>query len=162
MKYQSYDPNAEINGQAILGFKNSLNRNAFSPLLEKHGLLNAEPQGWYPLQNWLDVLNDIALGQNRAFDFVSVGMALSDNIRLPEQRLSADELGQFLVDRISGSLQGYLRGGYVGEVHAESSSSRHIVFRLRMPFPSDLMYGTTRLFKNFKWLVGASRSPCKI
>jgi hypothetical protein len=86
-KYQAFDPNSEAIGSSLLGFIQCIRSKDIGPYLEKHGLTNIDPNGWYPVQTWLDVLSDLAEERpgQVMFDFVSVGMAVAAVIPLPEE-----------------------------------------------------------------------------
>jgi hypothetical protein len=141
-KYKTFDPNAEIIGQAMLSFVECSNREAIMPFLEKHGLSNIEPDQWYPVSRWLDVLNDVAeqrSGMDAVFDFVSVGMKTAETAVYPPPFLALPfEEAMFL------SNEGYQmnhRNGDAGEYIVEKSADKHLKVTVRTPYPSDLTYG---------------------
>lgn len=53
-------PQAEVIGQVVLAFSQNLEAAQIAPLLPKYGLDNVDPDQWYPHQNWMNVLRDIA------------------------------------------------------------------------------------------------------
>jgi hypothetical protein len=56
MRYKSFDPDAQVVGQAMLGFRAAADQEMIEPLLEKYGLTDIQRDQWYPLQTWLDIL----------------------------------------------------------------------------------------------------------
>jgi len=52
------DPNAEVIGQSINSYLDNLKQSSVFPIMEKHDLMDTQIGEWYPLQNWLNVLND--------------------------------------------------------------------------------------------------------
>ena len=84
-RYESFDPNAEIIGQNVLGFVECVNSDHILPHLKKHGLSEIDPGSWYPLQKWLDVLNDMTTAGGAMFDFVSVGLQIAETAVYPPE-----------------------------------------------------------------------------
>jgi hypothetical protein len=142
MKYTAFDPNTEIIGQAMLSFIECSSKETLLPFLDRHGFATIEPDQWYPVQRWLDVLSDIAeqhAGMEAMFDFVSVGMKTAETVVYPPQFLALPfEEAMFL------SNEGYQmnhRNGDAGEYIVEKIADRHLKVTARVPYPSDLTYG---------------------
>jgi hypothetical protein len=141
-RYEAFDPNTEILGQAMLSFVECSNKETLIPFLGKHDLSNIQPDQWYPVQRWLDVLSDIAeqhVGMEATFDFVSVGIKTAETVVYPPQFLALPfEEAMFL------SNEGYQmnhRGGDAGEYVVEKIARKHLRVTVRAPYPSDLTYG---------------------
>jgi hypothetical protein len=141
-KYQAFDPNSEAIGSSLLGFIQCIRSKDIGPYLEKHGLTNIDPNGWYPVQTWLDVLSDLAEERpgQVMFDFVSVGMAVAAVIPLPEEYYASLPFEEALL--ASGG-SGYKRNhrGDAGEHSVEKVGEHHIKITIRTPYPDDLLYG---------------------
>jgi hypothetical protein len=58
-KYFAPSPDAEILGQMLSGFVHNLCSEAITPILQKHGIYNFDPDQWYPMQTILDIERDI-------------------------------------------------------------------------------------------------------
>ena len=140
-KYQSFDPNTEVLGQPMLGFIYCLRQEEIRPLLEKHGLTDIEPNGWYPLQKWLDVLGDLTEERSgqAMFDFVAVGMKIADMAEFPPE-FDTMPLEQVL-SGFSASYQRDHRGGDAGEIIVEPVKEGHVKVVVRTPYPDDTWYG---------------------
>ena len=86
LRFQSPDPNAKVIGQAMLSFIDCLTHDQIEPFLQRHNLTHIDEKKWYPLQQWLDVLTDIAnQDPNAMYDFVSIGMMLNERAMLPPE-----------------------------------------------------------------------------
>jgi hypothetical protein len=59
-KYQAFDPDSEVIGQSMLSLIQCINQEDIQPYLEKRNLTHIQPDKWYPVQDGLDVLNDIS------------------------------------------------------------------------------------------------------
>jgi hypothetical protein len=134
------DPDLEIGGYSAHSLLESETRNHYLDILEKHGLSNINKDIWYPVQNLLGVLNDINEQRSAMIDFISIGLAASDNSQLPldVQHLSFRDffLGY-------GSIYRRIyRNGDPGEIQVEEIEENHLAITLiDVPFPDDLMYG---------------------
>jgi hypothetical protein len=139
--YTSFDPKVEIIGQNVLSFIQNVEAEAMQPVLKKHGLLNIQPDTWYPLQDWLDVLSDLSAQSNAMFNMVAIGTAISETALIPPE-VAAMPLEQFLfiVDNV---YQMQHRNGNPGHIRTERVDDHHIKLTVQVPYPDDLEYGTT-------------------
>lgn len=139
--YTSFDPNVEVIGQNVLSFVQNVEASAIRPILEKHNLSKVDPQKWYPMQQWLDVLSDVSEHSGAMFNMVAIGAAISQTAVMPpdvEQMRFED-----FVHLINDVYQMQHRKGDPGYVKADQPGDRHIRFEVRVPYPDDLEYGTT-------------------
>jgi hypothetical protein len=138
-RYVSFDPQAEVIGQNVLGFVECTNSDRILPHLEKHGLSEVDPERWYPLQNWLDVLNELDGDDGAMFDFVSIGLKIAETAIYPPE---VEKMP--FADFVMMIPQVYLmqhRNGDAGEERAERLSDQHLRLIMRTPYPDDLAYG---------------------
>ncbi len=138
-QYVSFDPKAEIIGQNVLGFIECTNKEHILPYLEQHGLSHIDPDTWYPLQNWIDVLNDLAHDGGAMFDFVSIGLKIAETAVYPPE---VDEMpfADFVM-MIPEVYRMQHRNGDIGEERAELLGDQHLRLIMRTPYPDDLAYG---------------------
>jgi hypothetical protein len=141
MRYLAFDPQGEVRGAVMLRLIDCVRREEIAPFLQKHGLFAIEPEAWYPLQAWLDLLGDIrsASSENALFDFVCIGMKISERVKLPAgfEQLPYEEL-VLSHDKI---YQAQHRGGNVGSYSVEQAGDKHITLAVKTPYPDDLVYG---------------------
>lgn len=140
MRRYECEPSCEIIGQNVLAFVDNLQSEDIQPFLAKHNLETVEPDKWYPLQAWLDVLNDIQKEGNTIDDFVGIGMAIAEKAPLPPEVANMN-LEQFL-SILDVSYQMQHRGGNVGKITAEKVGDKHMKVTVDVVYPDNLEYGT--------------------
>ncbi|NDJ77074.1 MAG: hypothetical protein GYB65_12535 [Chloroflexi bacterium] len=129
-------PEAEVMGGPMLGILAGLGEEA-RPLLEKHGLSEIDPQGWYKMQHYLDVLAEVAGGDvNVLQNLVSVGMHAMDNAQLPPE---TDTLAKALMNLEMTFQMSHRNAGHGWDV--EMVDDRTIVCTSHTPYPDDIEYG---------------------
>lgn len=139
-KYKVFDPHSEVIGQSVLAFIQCVNKDEIQPFLKKQGLTRIEPDRWYPLQTWLDVLSDIATGGGNAmFDFVSVGMKISEVAPVPPEMSQVPFETAIL--QFSPVAYRMSHRGDAGEMTLELVEAGHIQSAFRTPYPDDFLYG---------------------
>lgn len=141
VQYNSFDPNAELNGTTALAFIRSIQHDDIAEILEARGLAEVDPQAWYSLQRILDVLSDIASHENSTTNLVSVGIAAAQLgiDKLPPEMASAT-LEQVLLS-YPKIYQTRHRGGDAGEIEVEKVNDDRYILKMRLPYPDDVFYG---------------------
>ncbi|MBZ0307231.1 MAG: hypothetical protein K8I82_14280, partial [Anaerolineae bacterium] len=89
------DPLAEVSGQNVLALMKKIQ--ASDSLLEKYQLRTINPEAWYPLQNVLNLLHELAERETCPTNFVALGAALAETTSLPALH-SLDEIFMFFND----------------------------------------------------------------
>src|SRR5512138_1586279 len=112
------DPNLEIPGRAAHHLLESINRDNYLHILERHGLAEINEASWYRLQNLFDVFNDMNERGGTMMDFVSIGMAAAANSVLPPETRDMP-LYKFLPAYAQYYKQLY-RNGNPGEIRVET------------------------------------------
>jgi hypothetical protein len=116
-----------------------VNKEDILPVLDKHNLTRIDPDRWYPLQQWLDILSELSEQSNAMFNMVAIGTAVSETAVLPP---GADQLSlEDILFAINDVYQMQHRG-HVGSVRTEKVADKHIRLIVRVPYPDDLEYGT--------------------
>jgi len=146
MRYKSFDPEAQVIGQAMLGFRAAAEKETIEPLLEKYGLTDIQPDQWYPLQKWLDVLSDIseqAGDYASMLTFVNIGQKVAASVYvLPEVESSVKKIGVAEILFQTGAAS-YFRDhqGNVGAYVIEKVDAKHVKCVINTPYPPDFWYG---------------------
>lgn len=146
MQYTSFDPEAKVIGQAMLGFRAVIDTKDIMPLLLKYGLADIQPDQWYPLQKWLDVLNELSQTPDKMSTmliFIDIGCKVANNIFLPEEVLTFIDQNGFVAFMVAFASSTYYRDhqGYVGKHQVEKISDNHFKMTLQTPYPPDFWYG---------------------
>lgn len=138
---KSIGPDAEVIGQNLMSFVESANQDLVQPLLKKRGLDQLEPDKWYPLQSYVDLMNDMVEADpaGSASAFVSIGMKIVEKAVFPPEidNLSLKEI--LLTWNDSYKLN--CRGEDIGEMKAEVVSDTHIKMHCQIPYADDVNYG---------------------
>ncbi len=140
-KFQSFSPDCESIGQGMMMFMSAITVDEFEDILEKHGLKQVELEKWYPQQNWLDVLNDIAASEagNASQMFISIGMKVIETAKFPAEISNMDI--HTLLSIWNNVYQTNHRGTDIGGMEYTKIGDKHIQMKIRIPFPDDLEYG---------------------
>lgn len=142
MKYQSFDPNAELNGTTAQCFVKSihLQDDYFSEIMVRHGLARLERDQWYSLQGFMDVLTEMSQATDASADFIQLGITAAElGIDLLPPELQTISLRDFLMSypRVYQSRH----RGDVGYIHVEENAPDHYTLRAHIPYPDDIFYG---------------------
>jgi len=138
-QYTSFDPDTKVIGALLEAFFHCAQQDEIQPYLRTHDLTDVQPEEWYLLQPWLDVMSEIRTSANNAmFNFVSIGMEVAERIQLPPEwdDIPFEEVLLALDEAHRSGHQGDA-GGYEAEVVEE----RHVVMRSQTPYPDDFVYG---------------------
>jgi len=144
MKYVSFDPEAQVIGQAMLGFKAAIGKEIIEPLLKKYGLTDIQPEQWYSLQEWLNVLSDIEFnaGDSSMLTFVDIGMGVAANV-IPPAQIEQFKREGFVdaVVNIGGSNYRRDHRGNVGKLDIKKINDQQVTSFITSPYPPDFWYG---------------------
>lgn len=141
-EFVAFEPNVEVLGISMLSVTEAMGEQAYG-VMEKHGLINIDPESWYPQQTYLDAYHELStLG---FFNMVSVGMKVPDNAKFPPVN-SVEEALKLL----NTAYQMNHRGGDIGEYRYEKVNESEARMICRTPYPSDFDYGLIyRLVQKF-------------
>jgi hypothetical protein len=138
-KYQAFGPDAEVYGQAMLAFTQSIHYTSLQPILARHNVAKIDPQHWYPQQIWLDVFNDIQTSDHSTSSFVSIGMKIAETAlpQLPPELPFTELMLRF--GEIS--YRAHNRGADIGYIDARVQNDQHITMFDCTPYPDEFVYG---------------------
>lgn len=110
-----------------------------APYLSTYHLINLREDQWYPLQNLLDLFNDL----NKSHlvpSFVAIGMSIA-NVALMPDSLNQPTLPQVL-EGWNEHYQVNHRNGYIGRKITQKLEEKHYLLTLDGGvYPDDLEYG---------------------
>lgn len=138
-KYNVFCEDHEVWGQSLLDISNAINMADYLPIFKKHGLEKLDPQTWYPLQKFFDVLNEIDEQGGDILDLVSIGMNIGSKFAIPPEMeaLPYAELIK-LTPQIYNMTH---RGSNIGSFAVQEVTPKHFKVLLQVPDPDDLWYG---------------------
>ncbi len=116
---------------------NGYNWQDIRPILEEHNLpSDIDPNEWYSLQDWLDVLGDITEGPVW-LDYLSAGMRIVETVAPPPPSVDVDRFSFCL----NAAFHAQHRNGDIGQYRVEQVGDQHIKVVADTPYPDDLHYG---------------------
>ncbi|HLA42125.1 MAG TPA: hypothetical protein VJZ27_01745 [Aggregatilineales bacterium] len=140
MRTLTCPPGTEIIGTTLLGFSQNLQSDDVKPVMEKHGVVNLDPMGWYPAQMLLDALNDIAAYSNFSTNMVAIGMKIGEIVPVPPELGEKPSLEDVLM--IWDDLyQGLHRNTDVGGITIEKVHDNYFKTFHTVIYPDDMSYG---------------------
>lgn len=132
-------PQAEVIGQVMMSYIDNIQAEEIRPLLEKYGVVNIEPEAWYKLQPWLNVINELSKQPNFTSNMVAVGLKVAEYAVMPP------EMKDVTLDMI---LMGWNEHFYVnhrnadlGHITTEKVADKHYLMTHCHVYPDDLSYG---------------------
>jgi len=139
MRISECPPDTEIIGQMMLPILNNLHAEEIRPFLVVHNLSEIDPEKWYKVKDFLDVLSDVAKAPGGMTNMVAVGMSTANNMVLPADT-PAPSLPMVLAmwDQIHEQQH---RGTPIGSVHTEKINDTYYRITHAHPYPDDLIYG---------------------
>jgi hypothetical protein len=137
-RYTSFDPKVEVVGINVRSATRSIASESIRELVDKRFPYGVQPDQWYPLQDWLDVLSDISGRTDGLAVLMSIGTKAADTLNdvLELNGLSLEEK----LNALNDILQSQHRGGDVGEITVVKKAETYYRIVCRVPYPDDMMY----------------------
>lgn len=136
MRKYTAPPNGEILGQNIRAWVDNLQGPQTAPIMQKYGLTNVDPQGWYSLKSLMDAMDEIVHSPNASSNLVAIGMAIGKIVPLPP----TITLGEVLLGW-NAIYQSLHRNADVGEIRCEKIKDTHYRITFTDLYPDDFSYG---------------------
>jgi len=140
MRKLSCDPGIEVIGHGVLAFTDNIAASQIGDILVRHKLTSIEPEGWYNMNDLLDVLNEIVeRHMNITMNYVAMGMKRAESAKMPP---NADKmtLPEFL-NNWNNVYQMQHRGGDVGQLKVKAITDTHYEVTYDIIYPDDFIYG---------------------
>ncbi|MFN8531309.1 MAG: hypothetical protein U0670_22120 [Anaerolineae bacterium] len=129
---------AEVIGQTVLAFVDNLESEVIAPLLPKYGLVNIDPDKWYPHQSWMNVLKELGDMPGSTPAFVAFGRRVVETAVMPPEIKSIPEVLNLLHAIHHMNLRNIPdEEGYL----VEAKGDRHYWVYHNTPNPDDAIYG---------------------
>lgn len=132
-QYQAFDENVEVNGRTVLSVVDGVSA-AFEgsalEILAENGIVDPDPNEWYPQQAWLDAFAEIdaSIGETT---LEQIGKSIPDNAEWPEE---ADSVVDGL-NTINRAYQANHRGGTIGYYDATPVDETTVHVECQNPYP---------------------------
>jgi hypothetical protein len=140
MRDLTCEPDTEVSGENIRAILDNLQAGEIAPFLDKYNLADVRAGNWYPLRDFLGLLDELRKNPNASPNFVAIGMGIAELGAMPPGMENASA-----VDILQGWNEHYqMAHRYVNIWHktAERVSDKH--YRVIMDncvYPDDLEYG---------------------
>ena len=143
--YKVFSEESAVRGAFITAFYDWDIFHKITPILMRHGLLGrhglqtVDPHQWYPLQNWLDVLNDMTDAYSDVFgEMLSIGIRILDNNRFWIGSNTRD-----MVDVLKNWRHFYMQNhrGDVGTIEIIPGEGKRAEIKMHVPYPDEIMHG---------------------
>lgn len=132
-------PFAEIHGAAIIAVYNHYRRDEVLESVRSHHLTELDPDGWYSVDDFINLFAEWFNMDSSMSNLVSVGMALIYHMEFPPDLEAADYLTKLLA---LGELHMmHHRNGDVGGYKVRMEDNTHIVYTENTVWPDDMIYG---------------------
>jgi len=148
------NPEMEITGQTLLAYLDNVQVDIIGPIFKKHGMMDIEPEKWYPLQPVLDVLKELSSGQNATANLVAVGVKIAEYGVQPEDIINAPL--PVVLEHWHDHMQYNFRNGDPGKIITEKVHDKfYKVTQINM-FPDALCYGLAYGFARSRLPLGTN------
>jgi hypothetical protein len=144
MRKLTCSPTVELLGMYLSSYINNLQSIETKPIVEKYGLVNLEPQAWYPAHKWLDALNELSDHPNQSPNTLAIGMEIGKLVPVPPD-LESPTLEQMLMG-LGFAYQAAHRNGDIGNLVCEKVAENHYKVICTDLYPDDLTYGIVYTF----------------
>jgi hypothetical protein len=136
-QFVPFEPKTEMTGQSMLALVAGLHDD-IQHILRNHSIEQLEPDQWYPIQLYMDILKDIAgPSHNDSANLVSIGMKIPEQAVFPPQ-INSLEMALLTLNDAYNMNQ---RNGYNGSYTSHQNGERDFTIVADNPFPCDFDYG---------------------
>ncbi len=134
-----YAPGAEVSGAAMTAIFNHYRREAVISSVRAHNMDELDPETWYPVDDFINLLKDWMEQPNSMTNLVSVGMAIIYHIEPSDEVQDLDAVQKLLL--LGDFHTAHHRGSGVGSYTVRQVADRHIEFVENTVWPDDMIYG---------------------
>ena len=132
----AYPITAQLRGQLIQTIANRLGQRV-QPVLQRHGLDNVQADGWYPQQDYLKAIEDLAQDhEDIVFDLIAIGIDMALESEFPPE-INTLEKALFSLDELYHRNNRNAGGGW----QVKKNRPHNLTCVSSTPMPPDLEYG---------------------
>lgn len=134
-----YAPGVEVSGTVMSAIFNHYRRDEVLESLQKHHLDYFDADQWYPVDQFLRLLNEWSHMPSFMTNLISVGMAMIYHLDVPDEIERLDPVAKLC---LLGDLHTTAhRHGDAGHYAVEQVANRVIRYTENMVWPDDMIYG---------------------
>ena len=147
-QFKSFAPGVRVSGRMVLAFTECVSYRDISPYLSRHGFLgrhglqSLDPDKWYYLQDWLNVMSEMVEREDESSalcDFMGIGRGMAVTLGLLE-KVAYYPLFE-TIHTIAYLFTELHQGGDAGKITAKRISHDYIQVVSGIPYPDDLLFG---------------------
>ncbi|MBZ0290374.1 MAG: hypothetical protein K8I30_22300 [Anaerolineae bacterium] len=139
MRNLTCPPELEVLGVNLVAFSNNIQGAETTPIMQKYGIIDINPEAWYPARNLLDALNELAVKTNVAANLTAIGMRIGEMVPMPpglENATLEQAIGVW-----DAAYQYLHRGADAGCIQVEKVSDTYFKTIHSVIYPDDMSYG---------------------
>jgi hypothetical protein len=139
MRHLICPPETECIGATVKAFFDNLRGFDTEPIMEEYGLLDIDPNEWFPTRRYMDALNELVQRPGFTSNLVAIGIAIGIISPLPPD-LKNPTLEEVLI-RWDDMYQMLHRNADVGGITCEKIGEKHYATSHTVIYPDDMSYG---------------------
>lgn len=134
-----YAPDAQVSGAIMSAIFNHYRRDSVIDSLKQHNLDYFDADQWYPVDQFINLLAEWSQLPEIVSNYVSVGMAMTYHIELPEELEALDAMTK--IHRLGDFMMSQHRGAGVGSFTARITGEKSVIYTESTLWPDDIIYG---------------------
>jgi hypothetical protein len=144
-QFQAYSPQVMVNGQTVLSVISGMGafKDTAAQILQRNGIPDPQPAGWYPQQAWLNAFQEIAktIGSST---LRQIGMSIPRNAKFPP---GIDTVEKAL-ESLDAAYHMNHRGGEIGHLSYVKTGPKSATVTCQNPYPCDFDRGLVEAVAN--------------
>jgi hypothetical protein len=137
-QFQAFSPQVKVNGQTVLSVIKGMGafKESAAKILQRNGIPDPQPMGWYPQQAWLNAFREIAQTIG-ASTLHQIGLSIPGSAKFPpgvntiEKALESLDVAYHLNHQ----------GGEIGHYQFSKTGPKQVVMTCRNPYPCEFDRG---------------------
>ena len=144
-QFQAFSPQVMVNGQTVLAVISGMGafKDTAAQILQRNGIPNPDPNGWYSQQSWLNAFREIAQSIGRS-TLKQIGASIPANAKFPP---GIDSIEKAL-ESLDGAYHMNHRGGEIGHLSFAKTGPKGGVMTCKNPYPCDFDRGLIEAVAN--------------
>lgn len=148
------NPEMEIIGQTLRAYLENVQSNIIEPIFREHGIIDPDPDKWYPLQPVLEVLKELNDSSSATTNLVAIGVQLAEYGVEPEDIIEAPL--PVVLEHWQDHMDNSFRKGDPGKIITEKINDKYYKITHANLFPDDLCYGLAYGFARSRLPLGTN------
>lgn len=139
MPRMTCSPETEVIGVSMISFVDNIQADVMAPMLVKHDLVNIEPDRWYPVRSFLEIMDELSTQPEFTNNMIAVGLKVAQYAITPPE-MQGVGLAQML-EGWDTHFHANHRNGDVGHIITEKVNDKAYRVTHQNIYPDDFNYG---------------------